>query len=342
MAESVFSRIYSYREKEGKNQLENYLTEILTYSLQSDSKFFGDFLMLLKIEKCGDDVCINSQMQYDLFGRPDIEIFLGNTAILVECKVEAKEGRSQLDNYSKILCSEKSKYSNKYLVYLTKYYEWQELKNNPEVELITIRWFNVYNLINDNNNQITKEFKIFLKEKGMEAVKNFTVQDILAMKTIPETISKMDEVLDQFKPIFEKKFGGYSKDSSRSTHLAGSTYHNYVTLNYKGFEYWLLIGFFWAGEESEFPDVGLSFELPAKKIQGTEIFKIFDEELIIKNGWTKDDEGTYVYYSSLKSLSELMRNDDDDFVGTKKFIEEQLNTLSVIQQGFPELFIKLK
>src|SRR5665647_330392 len=106
---------------------------------------------------------------------------------------------------------------------------------------------------------VTLQLKAFLKEQNMEKVKNFTIQDLLAMKTISETITKMDELLEQFKPDFEKKFGGYSNQASRSTRLPNNCYINYVTLNYQKTEYWLLIGFDWDYDD-EIPYLALTLE----------------------------------------------------------------------------------
>ena len=82
---------------------------------------------------------------------------------------------------------------------MTKYFEHKELTDTT-IKLHLIRWFAVYELIDDTHSQITNQLKTFLKDQGMEKIKNFTIQDLLAMKTIPETMTKMDELLEQFKP----------------------------------------------------------------------------------------------------------------------------------------------
>src|ERR1035437_1028350 len=104
MTESVFSKIFSYRERERISPLENYLTEIFAFCLERDFKFRKVFFSsLLDIELQESVFKISTQNEYEGFGRPDIEISFNDTAILFECKVEASERNNQLNDYASIL-----------------------------------------------------------------------------------------------------------------------------------------------------------------------------------------------------------------------------------------------
>ncbi|MFM2337270.1 MAG: hypothetical protein RL115_463, partial [Bacteroidota bacterium] len=107
MTESVFSKIYSYRERENKDSKENFLIEIFAHCLLADKKLFSDFLDLLELQ-ADKEASIKTQSTYE-FGRPDIEINLPstNTCILVECKIEHFERANQLEDYKKILAGKK-------------------------------------------------------------------------------------------------------------------------------------------------------------------------------------------------------------------------------------------
>jgi hypothetical protein len=87
MSESVFTKVYSYRERENKNSKENFLTEIFAHCLYSDKNLLNNFFKQLKIESDAE-VIIKTQSSYE-FGRPDIEINIPatNTCILIECKI---------------------------------------------------------------------------------------------------------------------------------------------------------------------------------------------------------------------------------------------------------------
>jgi len=248
MTESIFSRIYSYRESENKNSKENFLIEIFAFCLENDTQFLKDFLESLEINYFPLK-SIKTQSSYEL-GRPDIEINLGdnNTCILIECKVENVERENQLEDYRTILLNKKVK--EKHLIYLTKYYEAREL-NDIKVHFHLTRWSNIFNLITDNSYQITKQFKTYIKEEDMSDSKNFSYQDIVAMQNVAGTIKKMDEVLDSIKPFYEKKFGKLSKDSSRSTRLKDSWYINYHSIHNPEYVYEIAVGFMWWWEDEE-------------------------------------------------------------------------------------------
>lgn len=337
MTESIFSKVFSYRQRDSHSPLENFLTEILSFCLDNDFKFRNDFfknILAIQIDKTVFN--ISTQEDYKKFGRPDIEITYGNTAILIECKVEANERNNQLKDYSSILSKVKTGFENKHIIFLTKYFEQKEL---PEVgvKLHLIRWFEVYDLINDTHKEITQQLKSFLKEQNMENVKNFTLQDMLALKTIQETMSKMDELLEQFKPEFAKTFGGFSKDSARSTSLHYRNYINYVTLYYNKMEYYLQVGFYWWWDELEFPYVGLCILMPAKKFHDSELTTILRKEL---KGWEYDNDGAWCYLTRLKPISEFIASEEDNIPAMKKFLEQNLKSLYDLKEKYPKLLHK--
>lgn len=340
MTSSLFTRVFSYRQRENNSPLENFLTEIFAYCLESDNNFRLDFFsQCLDIHTKATDIKIETQEEYEGYGRPDIEINFADTAILFECKVEAIERQNQLEDYASILKKHKPAEHSKHIVFLTKYFEHKELTDTT-INLHLIRWFAVYELIDDTHSQITNQLKTFLKDQGMEKIKNFTIQDLLAMKTIPETMTKMDELLEQFKPECDKQFGGFSKDSSRSTRLPNSIYINYVQLNFDKLVYHLLLGFFWWSDELEVPVIGVSLEISVKRFENSELVRILDKELLDKYDWEFEDDGRFYFYSSFKPLTDFITADEDNIPAMKKFLQSQLNILYDIRKTYPKLFKK--
>ncbi len=340
MIESVFTKVFSYRQKENHNPLENFLTEVLSFCIESDPKFRQDFFSDVLNIKIGTKVFnISTQQHYTNYGRPDIEVTYDNTAILFECKVEANERKNQLKDYTSILINQKSAFPNKHIIFLTKYFEHKEI-SDVRVNLHLVRWFEVYELINNQHNQVTQELKTFLKEQNMEKVKNFTVQDLLAMKTIPATLTKMDEILEQFKSEFAKRFGGYSKDSSRSTRLANGCYINFVSLFYQKKVYYLDIGFFWWWDDIEVPYLGLAIEIPKKNFENSDLTEILDKELLSNKNWEVEDDDSYFNYYALKPITDFITQPEDNFPAMKKFMETNLKTLVDLQIKYPQLFKK--
>jgi len=340
MEESLFTRIYKYRETPNKAANENYLTEILAYCLEIDDIFRAKFFSeVIRIDYKKEEIKINTQMAYEKYGIPDIEINFQDTILLIECKIEQKEGDNQLENYSNILTKLKSKISNRHLIYLTKYYDQKEFESSI-IDFHQIRWFSIYDLINDDNLQITKELKSFLKDLGMEKVKNFNIQDLLALQIIPMTLSKMDEVIDSVKNQFTKQFGGFSKDSSRSTRLINSHYSNYVTLNYEGSEYWIDVGFFWWNDEVEIPKVCVMIEYPQKKFDYPEFKQILKKELVEKHGWKQDTGDNRDFILVDQPLTDFIEQEMDSVPAIREFLLDQFKILEQIQKQYPKMLKK--
>ncbi len=330
MTDSIFTRVFSYRQRENSTPLENFLTEILSYCLYNDILFRKDFFEnILSVKLHKDEFNISTQEIYDTYGRPDIEITYDQTAILFECKVEATERKNQLNDYASILTNIRTKFKNKHIVYLTKYFEHTGLSDKT-VELTPVRWYEVYELININHNDITRQLKSFLKEQKMEAAKNFTIQDLLALKTIPGTIAKMEEILEPFRRRLIKEFGPLKKQET----LAGK-YNGYSTFSYDKKQFYLVVGFWW-DDDSEIPRFGLFFDLPKKKFENTILMDIFTKEFGNKKGWEIDD-----YTISFgKPITDFITQDEDNVPAMKRFIEVNLNTILDLRKKYPKLFRK--
>jgi len=118
MVESIFSRVFAYRQRENHSPTENFLNEIFAYCLENDVLFQKSFFnLILNSSLPQDDIEISTQESYIGYGRPDIEISFDNTSILIECKVESSERKNQLNDYCGILINQK-KQLNKYLIFI--------------------------------------------------------------------------------------------------------------------------------------------------------------------------------------------------------------------------------
>lgn len=329
MKESVFSKVFAYRQRENHSPLENFLTEIFAFCIEEDIKFRVDFFKLVISNYKEQDITISTQESYDNYGRPDIEINFEDTCIIIECKVEASERFNQLNDYADILVKRK-KQAKKIVVFITKYFESKELLID-NVELKLLRWNEIYKIINENNDSITKQLKIFLQEQDMDNVKNFSIQDILTMKTIPETLSKMDELLEQFKPIFEKHFGSFARENDPRKYY----YDRYATFKYKSNPYYLAVGFWWS--ETEIPQFGLWFNIPKKKFENTDLITILTKELVDNNEWLLDDEELATYLMLMRPISAFMDKNEDCIPAMKKYVEQNLIPIFDIKDKYPLL-----
>ncbi|MBK6382553.1 MAG: PD-(D/E)XK nuclease family protein [Chitinophagaceae bacterium] len=326
---SVFSRVFSYRQRETHSPLENFLTEIFAFCIETDLTFRKDiFLKLLKI-KLPQNICdVTTQVEYDNLGRPDIEVCFDDTAIIFECKVQASERPNQLSDYATILTNHKLQ-KDKHLVFLTKYFEHREFTFDT-VKPHMIRWFEVHELINTSHSEITNHLKSFLKDQEMEKVQNFTIQDMLAIKTIPETITKMEEVLEQLRPEFEKHFGGYSREK----HLNYS-YNGWSKLKYETNDFYIVTGFRWDWED-EIPYFGLWLNLPKKKFSNSKFLDIIQKELIQQNEWSCDEDDMASPYL-MKPISEFIDKEEDCIPAMKRFVQQNLKAVYELRKKYPKL-----
>lgn len=336
MTNSFFTNLFVYRQRANNTPLENFLTEILSYCLQTDTDFRDRFFKdCLNINYKGNFL-ISTQNEYEEYGRPDIEIELDNYSILIENKVDSAEGLNQLNRYASILRMHKQVDRKKIVVFLTKIFEQKKLTDNT-VKLIQIRWYEIHNIINSKNTETTQLLKDFLTDNSMSKSLNFNNTDLLALKVIPQTLDKMDELLNRFEKDFKEHFGGFSYKASRSSNLAKSIYINFVELWYDDLQYWLNIGFLWNDFE---PSIWIGLEFNSKKYKLTELNKIFDKELIEKYDWEFEDVNNMTYYSKYKKISEFDTNKTDHILSMEKYLKEHLNTLVQLKRKYPKLLTK--
>lgn len=326
MIESLFNRIYSYRERVNKDSKENFLIEIFAFCLENDNHFFVDFLNLLKIK---NDKCyrVNTQVVYEN-GRPDIELFLktNNTSIIIECKIEHFERPNQLNDYINILKKKKEK--EKHLVYLTKYYDLKDI-TDEEVNFHQYKWIDIYSIINEKNQQITIQLKHFLKELNMAESNNFQYQDLSAISNITSTIRKMDEVLDGIKPYFEKNIGKFSKDSSRSTRLSEERYINFHSVSKDSVQlYSVEAGFYWWDDDIT---ICIRIYIPnrEKNKNASLINSFFKKNLVLWENDDWDDSFNYWYY---ESVAKFIIDGNEQIPAMINFLKEGVNQLAVIKK----------
>ncbi len=295
MKTSLFNRLYTYREREGKNAKENFLIELLAYALEINEEFRVGFIGLIGQLKSyiPEEFLVSTQVVYKQ-GRPDLELHLSNDChVLIECKVESGEGEGQLDSYHRILGEKKVKHVQ--LVFLTKYYE---DKGN---RLIHIRWYQVIDLLkNIDRSELLNELLKYLIEEGMET-KDFNLNDLNALSTIHQTISKMDEVLDQTGGGFTKEFGAkFKQKASRATALRAERF--YGDKKYLGDSYFV-IGFR-ARWGDNLPEVFAEFGLRKPSKKSVDEIKAFCNDLKCEYNENKNHHFVGRYQSLLFDIKE--------------------------------------
>jgi hypothetical protein len=332
MIDSLFSKIYSYRERANKDSKENFIIEIFAHCLQTDSKLLSDFLDYLGLEP-DNQTHIKTQSIYE-FGRPDIEINIPSTktCILIECKIEHFERQNQLEDYKNIL--ENKINTKRHLVYLTKYYDFRENKNK-KIELHLLKWFDIFQIIDDENNLLSKELKSYIKDENMSESKNFNYTDLTVLKTITGTIRKMDEVLDGIKEYYESKIGTLSKESARSTRLKDEWYSTYQGFEHPSSHFFSIsFGFIWWDDEIWLGSrVYISTSEKYKKTDN--YIKLFKR--VLKN-WEIEEFDNSITIGDYKPLAQFIIDEEEQIPAMVNFLKQGVDKLESIKKVDPKIF----
>jgi len=317
LKKSIFTNAYSYRKRENKNNLENYLIEIFAYCLDIDIDLRTSFLALLNIKDSFEN--IDTQFSINA-SRPDIIINCKDSIIFIECKIEANESPGQLERYKNEI--EKSGKANKIIVYLTKYYE--------NKDCTTIRWKDISNLIKSRYNILSIEMNKFLNENNVIMETNFNPLDLVILKNIDSVIFKMAEALHSAKEFFEREVCPLQSNSPEIGLRTQKWFGYYKSQNTIIRE--VDIGFMWHFKNDENIYAAISFVI-TKFSHEIEIEKVRSET----SDWKKDENETEIWFSKRKNLADILSS-ENQVQEIKTFFVDAITAFNKIRIQFPNHF----
>jgi|JI10StandDraft_1071094.scaffolds.fasta_scaffold19614_2 hypothetical protein len=327
---SLFDKLLNLYGQGSRTPLEDFTTEILAATLESDENFKQNFINeILRIE--GDDYHIQTQSIY-LDARIDLVFENSKNICFLENKVESTENKGQLNKYKNILLKlKKEKGKNVYLRYCTKYYESKKM-DFPFFGYF--RWLDIAKLIHTKyKNEISlpqnllSHFYVFLQNNDMAEEIELNTDDIKTMEKMKGLLRKITDITIQNKSEFEKYFG-----KSGQSNLNDSQMYNrfiiYCSDTFLNGD--IGIGFEW-GEEPK-----IVAWITWRKYEYTEKIKIIEEsctryENFKKSSASDKDNFRYEYSKRLaeftgsninSQIGEWFRNNIDELV---KFILENPN-----------------
>lgn len=217
---NLFERLYRYREKAGKHERENYLTELLAAVLERYPALINSLCTHAKLTVPADTKFrVRTQVSY-AEGQPDIVLnsISGGFLLLIECKLEAGEGDKQLERYQQILATNSA--AQRGLIFLTKYYEL------PPKPIESLRWYQLFELLAKlPASDLLTSFREYLTHHRLHKPMTFLASDLIALEQMQATIAKMDEVISPLEREFRKYLGStYQYAKSRSANLADGWY----------------------------------------------------------------------------------------------------------------------
>lgn len=182
-ADSLFVNIFKYRERKNLSPLENFTTEVFTYLLRTlpktDPTVAKSLFGLLGL---ADDLEVISQIQVDTQKQfavavkknkslkviPDITIHSKRGLVLIEVKVNSsinqytldQESIDQIELYNRVEGVER-------VLTITKY----PISSSRIKPDSTFYWTDIYEVLSKSDNEVAKNFLLFLREHEMESVR---------------------------------------------------------------------------------------------------------------------------------------------------------------------------
>lgn len=190
-------------------------------------------------------------------------------------------------------------------------------------------------MIDNNNSELSKELKSFIKDEDMAESKNFDYTDLIVLNNVSGTISKMDEVLDGVKEYFKTKIGKtLTKDSARSTgmknHWYSAAYQFYHPSEYL-FE--IQIAFMWWNEIY----LGIRIYIDtSSKLKNTEQYLTLFKKVL--KGWSTYKADNYVVISNQKPIAQFIIDGGEQIPAMVKFLKESIDKIETLKTINPRIF----
>ena len=190
MNESLFSRLFRYKQTDKMSPTENYLTEMLAWMINNLPSFGQDYVLFLN-SKCKEKPTFNANCTFTVSAETQYRVTKGIIDMVIETdcgygficehKVDSSLRENQIKDYS-----ECDKEINKDITFktvlLTKSIDQHE--QNPDIQII---WHNVYEFFSDpirkesykaDEKIIIEQFLKYLTEVGMGKKESISVKGV--------------------------------------------------------------------------------------------------------------------------------------------------------------------
>jgi len=210
MAESFFSRLASYSQNPNKRSVENFLTEVLAYLINTDKAFRHAFIQYLisnpSMRRGFKDA---SALPQQTIGRGIVDLVLegSSSKLLVEVKVGARETETKIYGQGWVPQIQKYlSYRAGWVVYLT-------TRDVPRPDVRSKFFFGHFSIEDLHGHLDRKRLSAtgkllldFLEDNDMKPVEPFTVADLRNAEQSFKFAKKCKAVLAEVKNDVEPKF----------------------------------------------------------------------------------------------------------------------------------------
>jgi hypothetical protein len=269
--------------------------------------------------------------------------------ILIESKVDSKQGDTQLQRYTDHLAAEKERKPLKKtsLVFITRDYEAATVAltaPNHSFNFKLTRWFEFYRKlkahVKKNSDGLAKQLKLFMEENRMSLGNQFRSTDLVAMENFLSTKALMNETLDGEVSEKARKILGSVSNLKRHVDQQLRECHRYtVYIEFKGFD--CAIGYWFPHENLDQPVwVGITLNSNPSAPMRKEIIQAFRGWLEKSGGsWTGEQLEDETEWSSIckgKTIQSLM-GEDDHVQAIKKHFLQLLEEVGQFKKAYPSL-----
>lgn len=190
MNESIFSRLFRYKQTEKMSPKENYLTEMLAWMIDSLPQFGQDYVLFLN-SKCKEKLNFDANCPFTVSARTQVAVEDGfidmviitdqNLGFICEHKVDSELSNNQIKKYYDCRAEIDSNLEFQ-TVLLTKSKGQHE--QNPDIQII---WHDVYEFFSDpirkesynaDEKIIIEQFLMYLTEVGMGKKNSISIKGV--------------------------------------------------------------------------------------------------------------------------------------------------------------------
>jgi hypothetical protein len=212
MSETLLSRLASYSQNPAKKSLENFTTEVLAYLINNDKAFLGSFIRTIIPDgrmrrrfKCA------SALSQQSFGKGIVDLVLssGDSGLLVEVKIAARETETEIDGRGWV--PQVQKYLDLKegpVAYLT-----TRAVSDPDVNAKRKKFLGHFffedlydRLVSAKLTDIGKLFRQFMEENGMKSPEPFTQQELNNARQAFGFAKKCEDFLNEIRSEVEPEF----------------------------------------------------------------------------------------------------------------------------------------
>ena len=350
---SLFTQLRGLYRRE-KFRLEDFHTEIVAQVLRNNRQLTIDWLRGINITdlKAPDSIEIATQEEFAKLAhhrtdsRPDIAIRLvqdGKTElILIESKVDAKQGPDQLERYAEHLRAAQDLEKTS-LIFITRAYENAEtsLISDPRFKLA--RWFEFYPYLKAHVSRdgLARELKLFMEENHMSIGNQFRAIDLVAMENFLGAKALMNETLDGEVPNLATKILG-KVTSSRKAIAQLRDNERYIIYTWFGrWDFICMLGYWFPNQNPDDPLwAGITFSSNPKSAIRKKVIDAF-------RGWSQKTSRAWepTELDETKAWSELSKGEaiqkflaeEDHVRAIKNHFIALLKEVEQFRQAFPNL-----